>query len=294
METISRQNKPQQQLIGAHMSAAGGVHKAVERAEAAGATALQVFTRNQRQWNAPPLEEHDAELFTAAVRRWGGYPVSSHASYLINPAADTPEGAERSVALMADELQRAGRLGIEMVVVHPGAHKGQGEAAGAALAAARLDEALERCGSPAVMVLLENTAGQGTMLGASFAGLAAVIEASRMPERYGMCLDTAHAFGAGYDLRDAALYDAAIRELDVCAGLDRLRLVHANDSLTGLGSRRDRHTHIGQGELGEAAFRLLMRDERLHHVPKVLETPKGKGPEEDMMNMAVLRRLACP
>lgn len=274
------------------MSAAGGVYTAVQRAREAGATALQVFTRNQRQWRAAPLTAEDVERFEAERAAWGDYPISAHASYLINLASDAPEGAERSVALMADELARAAELSITFVVVHPGAHKGQGVELGARLAAERLDEALNRCSDDAVMVLLENTAGQGTMLGGAFDELAAIIAASRMPERYGICLDTAHAFGAGYDLRDEQAYNTMFAELEKAVGLKRLKLIHVNDSLCELGSRKDRHTHIGQGEMGEQAFQLLMQDPRLVTVPMILETPKGQGLDEDIMNMATLRRLA--
>ena len=285
-------------FLGAHMSVAGGLEKAFQRMEAVGGDALQLFTRNQRRWRAPELSGEAVARFQEAWERLrkeqGPVPVAAHASYLINVATTEPALAQRSMGTLADELTRAEALGIPWLVLHPGAHGGQGEleaAAGIARAVLRLDQSLERSGTERVLLLLETTAGQGSSLGGRFEDLAAILAHSRLPGRYGVCLDTAHVFAAGYDLRTPEAYAETLSRFDEAIGLERLLLFHLNDSKCGLGSRKDRHEHIGKGELGLTPFRSLLSDPRFKNHAMILETPKGEDGEEDRVNLKVLRGL---
>lgn len=280
--------------LGAHCSAAGGAHRAVERIREVGGTALQFFSKNQRQWDAPPLEAGDIRLFRSAWRAWGPYPVVVHDSYLVNLASPDEGQRTRSISAFARELERCALLGVQLLVTHPGAHKGQGVAAGLRTYVRALDEALRRAQAPEVRVLLETTSGQGTVLGKNFEELAAIIEASRLPERLGVCLDTCHVFAAGYDLRSKEGCLETLERLDAALGLERLGLLHLNDSKHPFASTKDRHEHIGRGELGLTPFRVLVNDARLARVPMVIETPKDKAGLWDKMNLAVLRGAACP
>lgn len=300
-------------LLGAHMSVSGGLHKAVERIRSVHGTALQIFTRNQRQWKAAPVSEAEAAQWKQAVRDWGPYPVASHASYLINLANPDPDKAERSVNAFAQELLRCAALEIPFAVMHPGSHLGAGVSEGLAAFAANLDRALELARELAeelagelapepaqilddnkaesVSVLLETTSGQGTNLGSDFAHLAEIMDHSHHAHRLGVCLDTCHVFSAGYDLRTPEALGATLDELDRAVGLDRLRFVHVNDSKTPLGSRKDRHEHIGQGEIGLSGFAALMNEARLAGLPLVLETDKEDDLADDVRNMEILRGL---
>lgn len=275
------------------MSVAGGLHRAIERVRSVDGTALQIFTRNQRRWRAAPIAAEEAALWKRAMDDWGPYPVAAHASYLINPANPDPDKAARSVAALADELERCAALGIPFLVLHPGAHLGAGEGAGLAACAENLDRALETAGAAAqgVTLLLETTAGQGTNLGADFAHFTTLLERSRRSARLGVCLDTCHVFAAGHDLRTPEALDATLAALDRAVGLERLRFVHLNDSKTPLGSRTDRHEHIGRGAIRTSGFAALMNDPRITALPLVLETDKGDDLADDARNMAVLRGL---
>jgi len=277
-------------LIGAHMSIAGGAHRAFARGEETGCAAIQVFTKNASQWRAKPIAEAEAAAFRAAWQASAIGPVIAHDSYLINLAATDETMWQKSIAAFLDEMQRCAQLGIPELVMHPGAHLGAGEEAGLQRLAAAFRQIFAEA-PPEVTVLLENTAGQGTCLGYRFEHLAAVLE--QVPEgRFGVCFDTCHAYAAGYDLATAEGFAEVMAEFDRRIGLERLRAFHLNDCKKGLGSRVDRHAHIGQGAIGEAGFAALMQDGRFDAVPKILETPKGEGGECDMMNLALLRRLA--
>jgi deoxyribonuclease-4 len=278
--------------LGAHMSIAGGLHMAFERIMRVDGTALQIFTRNQRQWKAPELTEYDAELFAAAWAQWGDYPVAAHDSYLINLASDKPDLLKRSVLAFAEGLRRIETLAVPYLVTHPGSHLGAGVEAGIARYAANLDRAIERSGTKKGMVLLETTAGQGTNLGSTFEELAAVIEASAHPDRLGVCYDTCHTFAAGYDIRTPETYAATFEAFDQIIGLDRLKFFHLNDTKNEFGSRKDRHEHIGRGGIGVEGFRNLMRDPRFTDIPKTLETPKTEDLQDDVRNLTLLRELA--
>ncbi|WP_319582615.1 deoxyribonuclease IV [uncultured Pseudodesulfovibrio sp.] len=279
-------------FLGSHMSIAGGLHMAFERIMRVDGTALQIFTRNQRQWKVPELTEYDAELFAAAWAQWGDYPVAAHDSYLINLASNKEDLLNRSVLSFAEELKRIETLSVPYLVTHPGSHLGAGVEDGIRRYAANLDRAIERSGTRAGMILLETTAGQGTNLGSSFEELAAIIEASAHPDRLGVCYDTCHTFAAGYDIRTPETYAATFDAFDRIIGLDRLKFFHLNDTKNDFGSHKDRHEHIGQGEIGEQGFRNLMRDPRFKDIPKTLETPKQEDLQDDVRNLTLLRELA--
>ncbi|WP_310599516.1 deoxyribonuclease IV [Desulfobulbus sp.] len=281
-------------LLGAHQSIAGGLHLAFDRIERVGGEALQIFTANQRQWRTPPLQPEAVDRFRERWAQSKGMPVAAHASYLINLAGGADK-AEQSVAGFTEELRRCLQLGIDLVVIHPGSYGGGGVEAGVERAAHRLDLALERSGAldTGLKVLLETTAGQGTSLGSSFEELGWLLAASRFPEHLGICVDTCHIFAAGYDFRTAEGYARTMAQLERHVGLDRILLLHLNDSQKECGSRVDRHEHIGEGCIGREGFRLLLTDPRLAHLPMVLETDKGDDLAEDVENLRLLRTLAA-
>ena len=270
------------------MPVAGGMHKAISTGQSVGCDVVQVFTKSPQQWKAKPLTDEDVSLFRSSQEEAGIPCVAAHDTYLINPAAADPAALERSRAAMVDELERAGRLGIPALVMHLGACGTEPEEAALDRLAESVRFALERTPHDGPMLLLETTAGQGTCLGHRFEHLAFVLESVDSPDRLAVCLDTCHIFAAGYDLRTSAAYADSMAEFDRVIGLNRVRLVHANDSRRELGSRVDRHAAIGLGEIGLEGFRSLVRDERLD-APIVLETPK----EDDMdrVNLAALRSL---
>ncbi|MGB9723902.1 MAG: deoxyribonuclease IV [Chloroflexia bacterium] len=275
--------------LGAHMSIAGRVDQAILRGRSIGCEAVQIFTKQPNRWAAKPLTAEEIAAFGQAWRESGIGPVWAHDAYLINLASPDPALWEQSVQAFQVELERARALVLPYLVTHAGAHKGAGEAEGLRRIVAALDRVLAHV--PEVMVLLETTAGQGDYLCYRFEHLAWVIEHSAHPERLGICFDTCHVFAAGYELRTPEGYEETFRRLDEIVGLERLRVFHLNDSLKGLGSRVDRHTHIGQGQLGLEPFRMLLNDPRFREHPMVLETPKGPEMEEDRRNLAVLRGL---
>ncbi len=275
------------------MPITGGVDKAVERIMSIKGTALQIFTRNQRQWKAKPLEEEVITNFKTLRKQWGGYPVSVHDSYLINLASPKHESVEKSVRSFATELGRTESLGIEYLVTHPGSHLGTGKDEGIKRYVENLDRAIDLSGTTAVTILIENTAGQGTNLGSAFSELADIIEGSTHKERLGVCFDTCHAFAAGYDLRSPAGCEAVFAEFDRLVGIDKIRFFHLNDCKEALGANKDRHEHIGKGQIGLEGFRYIMTDSRFSGLPKVIETPKDDDPqfELDRMNLKLLRSL---
>ncbi len=277
-------------LLGAHESVAGGLYKAFERIKEVGGEALQIFTRNQRQWSPAPLKTDEIELYKEAHAKTDNMIVASHGSYLVNLASGKEELLEKSITNFALELERCGQLGIPYVVLHPGSHGGDGVELGLERFVAGLDRAIERSGQE-VQVLTETTAGQGTSLGATFDELAYILQNTHYPELVGVCVDTCHIFAAGYELRTATEYDATIKDLNEKIGLDKVKLFHLNDSKKELGSRVDRHEHIGKGEIGLDGFRYLMNDKRFAHLPMTLETPKTESLLEDRENLTTLRSL---
>ena len=259
--------------IGAHVSAAGGVDQAVLRAVEIGANAFALFTKNQRQWNAKPLDDATVEAFRAACRRHGFGPgqILPHDSYLINLGHPEAEGLAKSRTAFVDEMQRCERLGIDLLNFHPGSHlKKISESECLARIAESINEALTRTRS--VTAVIENTAGQGSNLGWRFEHLAEIIEQVEDKGRVGVCLDTCHAFAAGYDLRTAEATTAMLDEFERVVGIEYLKGMHLNDAKSELGSRVDRHHSLGQGNIGLACFTTLMRDARTDGIPLVLET----------------------
>lgn len=280
--------------FGAHMSISGGLHKAFGHGERAGCDTIQIFSKNQQQWRAKPLAEQDIALFKAERQRTGFGPIIVHDSYLINLASPSDELWEKSIAAFADELERCAALGIPYLVTHPGAHTGSGEAAGLAREAAALNRLLDAGTGGDVMILLETTAGQGSCLGYRFEQLARLIELTSHAERLGVCVDTCHILAAGYDIRTAEACAATFEEFDRVVGLGRIKAFHLNDSQKELGSRVDRHSHIGAGCVGLEGFRAIVNDPRFAELPMILETPKGEDLAEDIENLAKLRELIAP
>jgi deoxyribonuclease-4 len=278
-------------LLGAHMSIAGGPANAIDRALSIGCTAMQIFVKNNMQWFAAPLSEAERKAFVEHPRRAELKSVFGHSGYMINLGATNPEFHEKSLRALREELVRADQLELPFLVLHPGAHMGRGEAEGLAEIVRNLDAVFKAIPEVKTKVALETTAGQGSSLGHTFEQLAWIIAHSAYPDRLCVCVDTAHLFAAGYDLTTEAGMRDTLDAFDKIIGLDRLVAIHCNDSKAALGSRVDRHDHIGKGKIGIDAFRVLMQDPRLAKVPKVLETPKGKELLEDVENMAVLRAL---
>ena len=277
--------------FGAHMSVAGGLENAFSAGVAVGCDCLQIFVKNQRQWRAAPLAESQVAAYRAAARETGLTPVVAHASYLINLASPDTALRKRSVAAMVDELQRCEALGIVALVFHPGAHLSDTMEAGIKRVARSLDQVHRRCPGFRTTILLEATAGQGSAIGYRFAQLAAVLEVVGEPERLGLCLDTCHLFAAGYDCRTPEGYESMIEELDSAIGLASVRCIHMNDSKRELGSRVDRHEHIGKGKIGKQGLAHFVNDPRFAHVPMILETPKGKDGRGTNLDKVNLKRL---
>lgn len=276
--------------IGAHMSMAGGYIKAWERATAVGCHALQIFTKNNMQWKAAPLSRESALAFQRLTVKLK-HPACGHACYLVNIAATKASLLQRSRITLLDELRRADMLGLPFLVLHPGNHMGAGEEAGISTAAASLRWVLDQSRPSRVKIAIENTAGQGTGLGFRLEHLAAIAEKVGLPSRIGYCFDTCHAFAAGYDISRPRGLAATLRDFDRLLDLDNLLAFHFNDSKCGLGSRVDRHEHIGKGHIGLDPFREIVRTRAFQRVPKILETPKDASGRADSNNLKVLRSL---
>lgn len=279
-------------LLGAHMSVAGGLHKAVERGHRLRCETIQIFTRSNVAWHARDLSAEDVQKFCKAKECAGIAPVAAHNCYLINICSAEPATYERSMAALTDEVRRADALGLPYLIMHPGSHGGQGEGAGLRRIAESLSEIHRRTEGAKVMVLLETTAGMGSALGYRFEQIKEIMDRTGDGRRrLGVCFDTCHAFAAGYDLRTRRDCETVFAEFDRVIGLAYLMVFHLNDSKGGLGSRLDRHEHIGRGALGLEPFRFLVTDPRFARHPMYLETPKGKGDYWDRRNLATLRRL---
>lgn len=278
-------------LLGAHMPTTGGVSEALPRGSKVGAECIQIFTRSARQWMSKPYAEEEVAAFRRNQAESAIVVVIAHDSYLINLGAPDERLRKRSIGGFIDELERCELLGIPYLVAHPGSHVGSGEDAGLNTIARSLDEALKSCAGFAVKVALEITAGQGSNLGYRFSQMARIFDQVTENDRLRLCFDTEHAFAAGYDLRSPEGYEQTFSELDEAVGLSRLVAFHLNDSKKPLGSRVDRHEHIGKGFLGVETFRRLLNDPRFYGLPMCLETPKGPELAEDVENLKVLRSL---
>mgnify|MGYP006292103079 CR=1 FL=1 len=277
--------------IGAHESTAGGLHLAFGRAEADGCEALQIFTGYNTRWAPRPLPHEQASLFRSEAARLE-LPVLSHAIYLINLASPHGELWQRSVDALTEELERCETLGVELAVLHPGSHMGAGEASGLRRVSAALGELHRRTAGFRARIALENTAGQGNTLGHAVEHLEQIIDRAPGGDRLAVCIDTCHAHAAGHDLRSARGYATFVDALERRIGLDRVRAFHLNDSLRELGSRRDRHQHVGEGALGRAAFARLVNDPRFAGRPAVVETPaEPDGRPSFARNVGALKSL---
>lgn len=276
--------------LGAHESVSGGLHLAFERIQSVGGKALQIFSRNQRQWNPAALTQLEIESFKDEWQKIGDMEVASHGSYLVNLATAKEDLLQKSIHAFVQELERCQMLGINKVVLHPGSHGGDGEEVGLSRFVAGLDKAIEQAQSDS-LVLIETTAGQGTGLGSRFEEIAYILNNSKYGDRLGVCVDTCHIFAAGYDIRSPDEYTRTMAEFDRIVGLDRIQFFHLNDSKKELDSRVDRHTHIGEGFIGIEGFRNLLNDARFASCSMTLETPKDKDLEDDRKNLATLAGL---
>lgn len=277
-------------LLGAHMSVAGGYEQAILQGESIECSAIQLFTKSNRQWIAKPIEQNQTILFQTTLQKSKCIQfVMAHASYLINVASSDPDLEKKSIESLREELERCNVLGIPFLVLHPGSSP-------------HIDQALERISKNITIalkntpnnrttILLENTAGQGSSIGSTFEQLRTIYNGIAHQEKIGFCFDTCHAFAAGYDFTTPEKYEKFWKYFDDLIGIKQLKAFHINDSLKGLGSHVDRHAHIGQGKIGLEAFSLLMNDPRFSTIPKILETPKEEGLQEDLMNLATLKGL---
>ncbi len=281
-------------MFGSHLSVAGGLYKAVVEARKLGLRTVQIFTRNQQQWAAPPLTPEVIAQFRTAVVKAKFPCVVAHDSYLTNLAAGNEELRQKSVHNFAVELQRCQQLGIQYLVTHAGAHGGAGETEGLARIVASLREVLELDAHGSTVICLETTAGQGTSLGWRFEHLRDIYAGVPNADRLGACIDTCHIFAAGYDISTPDEVLRTFAEFDRIIGPSRLRVIHVNDSLRPLASRVDRHTPIGRGMIGLAPFRYICQNPDFKNIPKILETPKGLAPNGqlwDQINLNILRAL---
>jgi len=273
------------------MSISGGLHLAPERGKEAGCSVIQIFTQNSNQWKGKIPSDSDASLFKEKIEESGLLDVVSHDIYLINLASAPGEVKDKSMVAFKEEMERCNRLGINKIVMHPGSHLGEGEDTGLKRIVDSFNALIETTPDYKGKILLENTAGQGTNLGFRFEHLKTIIDNSSFPDRFGICLDTCHAFAAGYNLVTAEGYKKTFEQFDRLIDLDRLLCFHMNDSKKGLSSKVDRHEHIGQGEMGLEPFRMLVNDSRFTKIPKILETPKGDNNEMDAINLKTLRDM---
>ena len=276
-------------LLGAHVSISKGVYNAPKRGRDLDCDAIQIFSKNQMQWQAKPFTEDDINKFRENVEKYEIKDVVIHTSYLINIGSPEKEKLKKSQDALIDEFHRADQLGIPYIVLHPGSHMGKGEELGLGIIADSINYILDVTKDSNVMLLLETTAGQGSNLGYRFEHLAYLIDKTEQKERIGVCFDTCHVFAAGYDIRTKDAYEETMKKFDDTIGISNLKVFHLNDSKNDLGTRKDRHEHIGKGYIGLDGFRFLVNDERFNDRPMILETPGGEKYYKE--NLEVLRSL---
>ncbi len=292
MNSMNPTNPKTKQLLGAHFSIAKGLHDAVFQAAAYGCNTLQLFTKNATTWKERAITPAEEARFKAAVAETGVRSIAAHTSYLINLASPESKKHAMSCRALKQELTRASALEIPFCVLHPGAHMDSGVEAGLLRISASINQIFAETKGITTRLLLETTAGQGSGLGHTFEELAQIIDAIDQKERVGICLDTCHIFAAGYDIRTHQSYQQTMNHFDTVIGLDKLFVIHVNDSKKDLGSRVDRHTHIGKGCIGVDAFKFLLKDPRLVQIPKLLETAKKEADIDwDQRNLTLLRSL---
>ena len=276
--------------FGFHISIAGGFSKVVERAHARGCETIQFFSRNPRGWKYSPLNEKDVKAFRSSIQSSSLFPIFLHMPYLPNIASFKSTFYKRSIHSIATDLQRAEQLGAQYLIIHIGHRMESSEDQAIEAVSQGIDQAFEMVKND-VMLLTENTAGQGTEIGYHFNQIKNIIEGVHDHQRMGVCLDTAHSFEAGYDLSNKDGIERTLENFDKTIGLKQLHLLHLNDSKTPLGSRKDRHWHIGEGYIGLEGFRTLVNHPLLRHLPGIMETPRNDT-VEDLKNMEVIRSLA--
>jgi len=277
--------------LGVHMSIAGGVDESVLRGADAGCDAIQIFTSSSRTWKTRDLSPDEIKTFHTNCRNTGIHSVVAHDSYLVNLASADKNIRRKSITVLTQELRRCHLLRIPYLVIHPGSATDGNESIGISRIADALQIVLRSLPSARTVILLETTAGQGNCIGNKFEDLAAILSLARFPKRLGVCLDTCHVFAAGYEIRTRKSYRDTMRELDESVGIHRLHVFHLNDSKKEIGSRVDRHEHIGEGCLGLEPFQFLLNDKRFENHPMLLETPKGPDLRKDLENLRVLRNL---
>lgn len=276
--------------LGAHVSIAGGVYNAPQNGKEATCDVVQIFTRSSNQWKAKPLSDEDAQMFAKAQKETGVNVACAHDSYLINLASPDKALFQKSYDAFFEEMKRCDFLNIPYLVMHPGSHVGSGEETGLKKIAGAFNKIFEADLDGRVIICLETTAGQGTNLGYRFEQLAEIIDLVENKNRMGICLDTCHIFAAGYAISTEKNYFATIKTFNDILGLNRLKVIHFNDSKKEFGSKVDRHEHIGQGFIGKEPFGFFLNDRRLSHIPMILETPKESA-AEDIANLKLLRSL---
>ncbi len=279
-------------LLGAHISIAGGLEKAIERGESIGCTTIQIFIKNNRQWHAKKLSASQIKSFKSAVQKSSIKSIVAHATYLINLGSSNKETEEKSIIAIKEELKRCDDLNIPYLVLHPGSYLKTNEKACIDQVSNNLNEIFKTTPSKA-MILLETMSGQGTGICYKFEQIAQLYKQSKFKKKLGICFDTCHAFAAGYDFRTRPTYEKMWKNFDQIIGLQHLKVIHVNDSKRLLGSRVDRHADIGKGQLDLNAFRLLFNDQRFFDIPKILETPK-ETLKDDLKNMEVIKKLLLP
>jgi deoxyribonuclease IV len=287
---MEKENNNKNLLLGAHISIAKGFDHAVYEAKSLGCNALQVFTKNATTWKEREITDLELKLFRQAKWETGIEIVVSHTSYLINLASEDPAIRNKSIQALKAEMIRAGKLELSFVVIHPGAHKGAGVNQGLERIAESINIIFSQVTTNIPLLLLETTAGQGSSLGSSFDHLSTIMEKVTKPEKMGICMDTSHIFAAGYDIRTDQSYNHTMKDFDTTIGFQHLHLFHLNDSKKEIGSKVDRHEHIGQGFIGTDAFKRIMNDPRFEKIPKIIETPKENN--MDQVNINLLKMLA--
>ena len=277
--------------LGAHISISGGVYKCFARAKELGANSIQIFVKNNNRWFSKPFTYQELEKFQIEREKHQPFSVNAHNAYLINLCSPKTDIEKKSISAMKDEINRCEQLKLHYLVMHPGSHLGIGERWGINKIAQNLNRIIEEMAETKVKILLETTAGQGTNLGYRFEQLRDILDIMKYKERFGICYDTCHTFAAGYDITTTGKYQQVMNQFDKIIGLDHIHLFHLNDSKYELGSRKDRHSHIGAGYIGLEGFRALINDKRFYNIPMVLETPKGENGKMDKINLKTLRDL---
>lgn len=278
-------------LFGAHMSISGGLEYSIKRVKQVKGEALQFFSKNQRQWKIPKFTSKEIELFLNEYTKWGNYPLIIHTSYLLNLASPDKDLYQKSIQNLIAEFKIATLLNVSYIVTHPGSHRGKGIKLGISLLANAIIEAFEKVPEFKGILLVENTCGAGNLLGGNLKEFA-LLKEKLLDIKIGFCLDTAHLFGFGYDFRTSLTYQKLKQKIKNYLDLSNIKLWHLNDSLCDLGSKKDKHFHIGQGTIGLKAFSFIVQDKDFQNLPMIIETPKDKTLSSDKKNLQTLKQLA--